>query len=88
MATPAGRPADLLSGAQRGICHEDRPRLECPAVRRRLRTRFQIRRSSLDNYDVRQVGGQTILEYWIPAEDLAALNASIVGTIEVTAEFH
>jgi hypothetical protein len=42
-------------------------------------TRFQVRRSFLDNYDVRQVGGQTILEYWIPAEDLAALNASIVG---------
>jgi hypothetical protein len=51
-------------------------------------TRFQVRRSFLDNYDVRQVGGQTILEYWIPAEDLAALNASIVGTIEVTAKFH
>ena len=51
-------------------------------------TRFLVRRSFLDNYDVHQVGGQTILEYWIPAEDLAALNASIVGTIEVTAEFH
>jgi hypothetical protein len=37
-------------------------------------TRFLVRRSSLDNYDVHQVGGQTILEYWIPAEDLAALN--------------
>jgi hypothetical protein len=35
-----------------------------------------------------QVGGQTILEYWIPAEDLAALNASIVGTIEVVAAHH
>jgi hypothetical protein len=50
-------------------------------------TRFQVRRSFLANYDVHQVGGQTILEYWIPAEDLAVLNASIVGTIEVTAEF-
>lgn len=51
-------------------------------------TRFLVRRSFLDNYDVHQVGGQTILEYWIPAEDLAALNASIVGTIEITADFH
>jgi hypothetical protein len=51
-------------------------------------TRFLVRRSFLDNYDVHQVGGQTIVEYWIPAEDLAALNASIVGTIEATAEFH
>jgi hypothetical protein len=28
------------------------------------------------------------VEYWIPAEDLTALNASIAGTIEVTAEHH
>ena len=33
-------------------------------------------------------GGQTILEYWIPAGDLGALNASIVGKIELIAEFH
>ena len=50
-------------------------------------TRFQVRRSFLDRYEVHQVGGQTILEYWIPAEDLAALNASIVGKIELIAEF-
>ncbi len=31
-------------------------------------TRFQVRRSFLDNYEIHQVGGQTILEYWIPAE--------------------
>ncbi|HEY3956363.1 MAG TPA: hypothetical protein VGM53_23585 [Streptosporangiaceae bacterium] len=47
-----------------------------------------MRRSFLDQYEVHQVGGQTILEYWIPAEDLSALNASIVGAIEVTAEYH
>jgi hypothetical protein len=51
-------------------------------------TRFQVRRFFLDQYEVHQVGGQTILEYWIPAEDLPALNASIVGAIEVTAEYH
>ena len=51
-------------------------------------TRFQVRRSFLDNYEIHQVGGQTILEYWIPAEDLGAPNASLVGKIEVTAEFH
>jgi hypothetical protein len=50
-------------------------------------TRFQVRRSFLDQYEVRQAGGKTILEYWIPADDLSALNASIVGTIEVTAEY-
>ena len=51
-------------------------------------TRFQVLRSFLDQYEVHQVGGNTILEYWIPAEDLPALNASIIGTIEVTAEYH
>jgi|KBSMisStandDraft_5_1062788.scaffolds.fasta_scaffold238754_2 hypothetical protein len=51
-------------------------------------TRFRVRRSFLDRYEVRQVGGQTILEYWIPAGDLGALNASIVGKIELITEFH
>jgi hypothetical protein len=51
-------------------------------------TRFRVRRSLLDRYQVHQVGGRTILEYWIPAEDLAEFNASIVGTIEVVDEYH
>jgi hypothetical protein len=51
-------------------------------------TRFQVRRSSLDRYEVHQDGGQTILKYWIPAEDLGALNANIVGKIKLTAQFH
>jgi hypothetical protein len=50
-------------------------------------TRFQVRRSFLDSYEVHQVGGKTILEYWIPAEDLSELNANIVGPIEVVAEY-
>jgi hypothetical protein len=49
-------------------------------------TRFQVRRSFLDAYEVHQVGGQTILEYWIPAEDLDGLNANIVGAIELRAQ--
>jgi hypothetical protein len=36
---------------------------------------------------MRRDGGR-ILEYWVPAEDLPALNASIIGTIEVVSEFH
>lgn len=50
-------------------------------------TRFDVRKSFLDNYEVHQVGGQTILEYWIPAEDLELLNDAIVGTIQETARF-
>ncbi|MFI8525845.1 hypothetical protein ACIGB8_15430 [Promicromonospora sukumoe] len=50
-------------------------------------TRFDVATEFLDRYEVRQVGGQTILEYWIPAEDLDVLNAHIVGRIAVVAEF-
>ena len=87
VATPAGGPADLLPGAQRGIRHQDRPRLEHWQSGAGYVARFQVRRSFLDNYEIHQVGGQTILEYWIPAEDLDALNASLIGKIEVTAAF-
>jgi hypothetical protein len=50
-------------------------------------TRFRVARDFMDRYEVHQAGGRDILEYWIPAEDLDELNASIVGTIEVVAEF-
>lgn len=44
-------------------------------------TRFAVEKSYLDQFDVHQVGGQTILEYWIPAEMLEEFNDHIVGTI-------
>lgn len=48
-------------------------------------TRFEVERSYLDRFEVHQVGGQTILEYWIPAEQLEEFNDHIVGRIaEVT----
>jgi hypothetical protein len=50
-------------------------------------TRFAVRKFLLDNYQVHQVGGHFVLEHWIPAEDLPALNASIAGLIEVVAEY-
>ena len=40
-------------------------------------------RSAYFPRDVKQAGGQTILEYWIPAEDLAEFSRHIVGLIEV-----
>jgi len=51
-------------------------------------TRFRVRRSFIDRYEIHQVGGRAILEYWIPAEDLAKLNANIVGPIELVAEYY
>ncbi|CAM3265979.1 hypothetical protein OCAE111667_00620 [Occultella aeris] len=50
-------------------------------------TRFDVEKAFLDKYDVQQVGGRTILEYWIPAEDLEDFNRHIVGMIEVVAEY-
>ena len=50
-------------------------------------TRFRIARSFLDRYRVQEAGGRSHREYWIPADDLGAFNAAIVGKIEVVAEY-
>lgn len=50
-------------------------------------TRFRVRSDFLDRYDVQEAGGRDHLEYWIPAEDLDAFNAAIVGPIEVVSSF-
>ena len=50
-------------------------------------TRFEVRKDYLDNYEVQLAGGRAHQEYWIPAEDMDAFNAAIVGEIEVVAEF-
>jgi hypothetical protein len=50
-------------------------------------TRFDVRKSFLDRYPVRQAGGRDVLEYWIPAEDLDELNANIVGAIIEEADY-
>ncbi len=50
-------------------------------------TCFEVRKELLDRYEVHQIGGQTILEYWIPAEDLEQLNANTVGLVEVTRRY-
>lgn len=50
-------------------------------------TRFEVSRSYLERYEVRSAGASSHAEYWIPAAELDALNACIVGMIEVIAEF-
>jgi hypothetical protein len=50
-------------------------------------TRFDVETSYLDQFEVHQVGGRTILEYWIPAERLDVFNDHIVGQIEEVARF-
>lgn len=50
-------------------------------------TRFAVRKTFIDHYDVQCVGGAHHTEWWIPAEELEALNDNIVGEIEVIREF-
>lgn len=50
-------------------------------------TRFEVDSEFLARYPVQQAGGQTILELWVPAEELDEFNCHIVGTIEVVHEF-
>ena len=50
-------------------------------------TRFRVQAAFLAGYETHVVGASWHLEYWIPAEDLAAFNAAIVGEIEIVAEF-
>ena len=49
--------------------------------------KFHVEGEFLNRYAVHQVGDVTHREYWIPAEDLAALNGKIVGMIEIVAEY-
>ncbi|UGQ15152.1 ADP-ribosylation/crystallin J1 [Yinghuangia sp. ASG 101] len=50
-------------------------------------TRFAVDTAFLARYPVRRAGGATILELWVPADELDAFNAHIVGLIEVVREF-
>ena len=50
-------------------------------------TRFEVRSDYLSRYDVQDAGGIAHREYWIPAEELGAFNAAIVGAIEVVRTF-
>jgi hypothetical protein len=61
--------------------------LERPGQRRGLCHALEVTRAFIDRYDVQQAGGQAHLQYWIPAEDLDAFNAAVVGPIEVVRSF-
>ncbi|MEL1249871.1 hypothetical protein [Aurantiacibacter gilvus] len=50
-------------------------------------TQFKVRKDFLDQYERQLAGGKAHEEYWIPAEDLDAFNAAIVGKIEVVRTF-
>ncbi|WP_116246629.1 ADP-ribosylation/crystallin J1 [Nocardiopsis sp. FIRDI 009] len=50
-------------------------------------TRFHVDAAFAARYPVRQVGGRTILELWVPAEELGEFNAHIRGPIELVRSF-
>jgi hypothetical protein len=58
-----------------------------PASGKGYLTRFRVTTAFLERYEIHAAGGEVHREYWIPAEDLAAFNAALVGEIEVIAEF-
>ncbi|MGN6152993.1 MAG: ADP-ribosylation/crystallin J1 [Lysobacteraceae bacterium] len=50
-------------------------------------TRFRVPKAVMDQYAVQKVGGAHHTEWWVPAEDLDALNDAIAGTIDVVGEY-
>jgi hypothetical protein len=50
-------------------------------------TRFAVDAGFLADYDTHEVGSQIHVEFWIPAEDLDAFNANLIGPIEVIAAY-
>jgi hypothetical protein len=50
-------------------------------------TRFQVRTEVAARYPAQTVGARHHRELWVPAAELEAFNAGIVGPIEVIAEF-
>lgn len=50
-------------------------------------TRFYVRADFMSKYPIQQVGTSHHTEWWVPAEELEALNDNIVGVIEVIREY-
>ena len=50
-------------------------------------TKFEVKSSFANKYELQKVGGEHHTEWWIPAEDLEKLNENIVGKIEVAGEY-
>ena len=50
-------------------------------------TRFEVTKTFMERYPVQKVGGDLHTEWWIPAEELEAMNDQIVGLIDVIGEY-
>jgi len=58
-----------------------------PASGQGFVTRFKVRRDFMAPYAIHQVGAAHHTEWWVPADELEALNDHIVGMIEVIGRF-
>lgn len=70
------------------VDYATRIEVECSAPREGVGyvLAFDVDQGFLGGYDTHQVGSATIVEYWIPAEDLDALNDHLVGPIRLVSE--
>jgi hypothetical protein len=50
-------------------------------------TKFRVEAAYVERFPIRQAGGSTVLELWVPAVELEEFNAHIVGEIAVTRMF-
>ena len=50
-------------------------------------TRFRVATPTARRYATQRAGGPDHVELWVPAEELEAFNAAIVGEIEVVQEY-
>lgn len=50
-------------------------------------TCFSVHKSFMDRYEIHQVGAAVHTEWWIPAEDVEAMNDNIIGLVEITGEY-
>ena len=49
---------------------------------------FTISDDYMKNYEIKQVGDRTHLEYWIPAKDMRKFNSSLTSKIKITNAFY
>ncbi len=54
-----------------------------PAYKKSYVLKFEVADDFLKNYEIQNVGGEGIDEYWIPAQDLPLFNANILQKIEI-----
>lgn len=50
-------------------------------------TEFDVDAEYLARFEIKKVGGEEHLEYWIPADELEEFNRHIQGLIRVTSKF-